>query len=382
MHTYSHMKVKVDIDTKVFIRFALVVLGFWLGIMAIYRVRGALVLLGISLFLALALNPPVSRLARRLPGNSRVGATAIAYLFVVALLGGFLLLIVPPVIEQSARFADTVPGLIDKASENRAVFENFITRYGLEDTVDNAIESAKEQASSVAANLGNTIVGGAGTLLSGVANLVFVLVLAFLMLIEGPAWLSRLWGLYEDNDKLERHKSLVTRMNRIVTGFVNGQLAVAAIAGVCTLVVLLTLSATVGLPANLAVPLAVIIFFCGMIPMIGATIGATIVALVLLFNSPIAALIFLIYFIIYQQIENNFISPTIQSKNVEISALMILAAILIGINLGGLLGGIVAIPIAGCLRVLLIDQLEYARKKRERDESNPVKKLIKRAKEA
>lgn len=381
-HTKVHMKVKVDIDTRVFIRFVLVFLGFALALLAIYKSRGALMLLAISLFLALALNPPVSKIARQLPGNSRVGATAIAYLVVLTLLGGFLVLIVPPVIEQSAKFADTVPDLIDEAYSNRYIFNDFIERYGLSDTVDNAVESAKSQATSVAANLGNILVSGFGTLLGGIANLIFVLVLTFLMLIEGPTWMNRVWGLYEDSSKLERHRSLVRRMYRIVTGFVNGQVTVAAIAAVSTLIVLLTLSTTLGLPANIAVPLAVIIFFTGIIPMIGATLGAILVSLVLLFNSPTAALIFIIYFIVYQQIENNFISPTIQAKNVELSALMILVAILIGINLGGLLGGVVAIPVAGCLRVLWLDQLEYARKKRIKDEINPVKKLIKKAKAA
>jgi predicted PurR-regulated permease PerM len=117
-----------------------------------------------------------------------------------------------------------------------------------------------------------------------------------------------------------------------------------------------------------------------MIPMIGATIGAVLVGLVLLFNSPMAALIFILYFVVYQQIENNFISPTIQSKNVELSALSILAAILIGITLGGLLGGIIAIPVAGSLRVLLLDQLDESRKKRLKDQTNPVKKLIRKRK--
>lgn len=376
------MKVKVDIETRVFIRFVMVVLCVGLALLAVYKSRSALILIGLSVFLALALNPPVAKLAKQLPGNSRVGATAIAYLAVLAVLGGFLVLVVPPVVEQSAKFADTVPDLIDQANSQRYIFDDFIHRYSLEDTVDNAVASAKEQASSVAANLGNILVGGVGTLLNGVANLLFILVLTFLMLIEGPAWLQRMWGLYEDSDKLERHRKLVHRMYKVVTGFVNGQLAVAAIAAVATLVVLLTLSATLGLPANLAVPLAVVIFFGGMIPMVGATLAAVLVSFVLLFNTPVAALIFLIYFIIYQQIENNFISPTIQAKSVELSALMILVAILIGVSLGGLLGGVVAIPVAGCLRVLLIDQLDHARKKRMLDDVNPVKKLLNKAKNA
>lgn len=373
------MKVKIDIETRVLVRLLLVVIAFGLGLVILYQIRSALVLLAIALFLALALNPPVSKIAKTLPRVNRVGATALAYVIVLVLLGGFLVMIVPPVIEQSSRFASTVPSLIDEASKNKSVFDDFIQRYNLETTVDSALESAKSQASSIATNLGNSLVSGAGTLLGGLASMVIVLVLAFLMLIEGPMWLQRLWGLYEDQDTLERHRSLVQKMYRIVTGFVNGQLAVATIASVCTLVAILAMSVTIGLPANLAVPLAVIIFITDMIPMIGSTIGGALVALVLLFNSPIAAGIFLVYFLIYQQIENNFIGPTIQAKSVDLSALLILVAILIGGTFGGLLGALIAIPVAGCLKVLWLDQLEHAQKKRNVGSKNPLKKLVKKA---
>ena len=355
---------KIDIDTATFVRFGLVILGFVVALLIIYKTRSAITILGVSLFLALALNPPVSMIAKRLPSNSRVGATAIAYLVVITLLGGFLFMVVPPVIEQTAKFAQTVPSLIDDAAKNKSVFDDFLVRYGLEDTADSAIQNAKDQASSVASNLGNLIVGGAGALFSGIANLLFVLVLAFLMLIEGPGWLRKLWGMYQDPELLERHRNMVYKMYRVVTGFVNGQLTVAAIAAACTLVTILILSTAVGLPANLAIPLAAVVFVSGMIPMVGATIGGTLVVLVLLFNSPFAALVFAIYFIIYQQIENNFIAPTIQAKSVELSALTILSAIVIGVTLFGLLGGIISIPIAGCLRVLFLDYLEHSRKVR------------------
>lgn len=373
------MKVKIDIETRVFVRLLLVVVGFGLALVILYKIRSALVLLSIALFLALALNPPVSKLAHIMPRLNRVGATALAYIMVLLLLGGFLVVVVPPVVEQSSRFASTVPNLIDEANKNRSVFDDFIHRYNLEPTIDSAVESAKVQASSIATNLGNSLVSGAGTVLGGLASVVIVLVLAFLMLIEGPTWLRRLWGLYRDEDKLERHRTLVQRMYRIVTGFVNGQIAVSTIAAVCTLIAILALSVTVGLPANLAIPLAVIIFFTNMIPMIGSTIGGGLVSLVLLFNSPLAAGVFLVYFLIYQQIENNFIGPTIQSKSVDLSALLIVTAILIGGTFGGLLGALIAIPVAGCLKVLWLDQLEHARKKRDTPLKNPIKKLAKRA---
>ncbi|MFS8118504.1 MAG: AI-2E family transporter, partial [Microcoleus sp.] len=163
--------------------------------------------------------------------------------------------------------------------------------------------------------------------------------------------------------------------------YVNGQIFIAGIASTAALSVLLILSWVFQLSFNLALPLAVIVFLCGMIPMIGATLSAIIVTLVLLFSSVTAAVIFLIYFIIYQQIENNFISPTIQARSVELSALGILSAILIGVTLFGLLGGIIAIPVAGCLRVLLIHYLEHARNERN-ERRTPLGKLVSKIKES
>ncbi|MBC7746927.1 AI-2E family transporter [Pedobacter sp.] len=377
------MKVKIDIDTNTFIRFGLVILGFVAAILIILKTQSALTTIGISVFLALALNPPVSMISHRLPGKSRVGATAISYLLVISILAGLLFLVVPPVVQQSSKFAQTVPQLIDQAATQQRVAESFIERYGLSDQVDKAVANAKDQASTIAASLGTTLVDSAGAFFGGAATLLFILVLTFLMLIEGPMWMKQIWGLYTDSVKLERHKRVVHKMYRVVTGYVNGQMLVALISSTCTLVTILILSALFPLPANLAVPLAAIIFLTGLIPMIGATLGAILVALVLALNSVAAAIIFVIYFIVYQQIENNLISPTIQSKTVELSALMVLSAVLIGISLFGILGGIISIPIAGCIRVLTVNYLEHTRELREAKKTkNPVAKLINKAKSA
>ena len=375
------MKVKIDIDTRTFVRFGLVALGFFVVLLVIYKTRSALTTIALSFFFALALNPPISKIAKRMPGNSRVGATAIAYVLVMALLAGFVVTVVPPVIEQSAKFAETVPGLIDKVDEQRYVIDDFVHRYGLEDEVDAAINNVKNQSASAASNIGNSLVGGVGAVFNGAATLLFIFVLTFLLLVEGPAWQRRVWGLYRDPEKLKEHRSLVHKMYRVVTGFVNGQMLVAIIAATCTLATLLILSAVFPLSANLALPLSALIFLTGLIPMIGATLGAIIVTLVLLLNDFGAAVTFLVYFIVYQQVENNFISPTIQSKTVELSAFAILSAILIGVTLFGLLGGLISIPIAGCLRVLTIHLLEQNRKEREK-RSNPIGKLVAKVKEA
>jgi len=130
-------------------------------------------------------------------------------------------------------------------------------------------------------------------------------------------------------------------------------------------------------PSNLALPTVAIAFTLSLIPMFGATIAGVLIALLLAFNDVTAGIIFAGYFIIYQQIENNFISPTIQSRKVELSALAVLASVTIGLYVFGLAGGIISIPIAGCLKVLLEDYLERAKKNRA-ESKKPLNKLVKK----
>lgn len=375
------MKVKIEIETQTFVRFILVVVGFVLILASINLAMGALITIGVALFLALALNPPVTALAKKLPGKSRVGATAIAYLIVVSLLGGLLFLIVPPIVEQTAKFADSVPSLVDKAASQKPIFDDFIQRYNLQSAVDDAFASIKDQAAQLSAQIGTQAVGIVTGAFGWLVNLVFVLVLGFFMLIEGPMWMRMIWDLYEDEDKLKLHKNSVEKMYRVVTGFVNGQISVAAIGGsfVFLTVFVMSFFPGLGVPANLALPLAVIVFILELIPMVGAPLATILGGLILLLNSTTAALLFVLIYIVYQQIENNLIAPHIQSKNVELSVLWILMALVIGTSVFGLIGGLISIPIAGCVRILLIDYLDYRKNQRKKKEPKGLAKLIKNA---
>lgn len=375
------MKMKVEIETQTFVRFWLVVIGFVAAIGAIFLARGALITIGIALFLALALNPPVTALAAKLPGKSRVGATALAYLIVVTLIGGILFLVVPPIIGQTAKFTASVPSLIDKATSQKPLLDNFIKQYNLTDAVNKAIETVKDQATQASTQLGTVLVGVVTGTFGWLLNLFFVLVLGFFMLIEGPYWMKRIWDLYDDQEKLERHRNSVEKMYRVVTGFVNGQIAVASIGAGFVFLTLLVMSffPSLNIPTNLALPLAVIVFVMELIPMVGATLATVITGLILLLNSTMASLLFVVFYLVYQQLENNFISPHIQSKHVELSVLWILMALLIGSSIFGIIGGLISIPIAGCLRILLMDYLDYTKKQREKKTPKGLAKLVKRA---
>lgn len=356
------MKVRIEIETKTFVRFWLVVIGFVLALGAIYIAREAIIAIGIAAFLAIALNPPVSKIAKSLPGNSRVGATAIAYVTVVAIIIGFIILIIPPIVQQSSRFIKTLPDTVNQFSTQTKVVDDAITKYGLEEQYKEAVETVQHEVSNSLSAAGKIVVGSVGSALNTVVVTIIVLVLTFLMLIEGPGWMNRVWRLYEDDKKLKRHRDLFKKMYKVVTGYVNGQVVVAGIAATVSLVGVLILSSLFPLPVNLAIPIAVVVFFTGMIPMFGATIGGTIATILLALNDFWAAAVFIVFFFVYQQIENNFISPVVQSKTVELSALSVLVAITIGLSLFGILGGLIAIPIAGCLRVLFLDHLERRQK--------------------
>ena len=372
------MKVKIEIDTKTFVRFWLVVIGFAFAILAIYSASAALILIGIALFLALALNAPVSFLAKHLPGKSRVGGTAIAYILVVVILAVVVFLVIPPIVQQTAKFVDTVPGIVDGVINQWHGLSQLVEKYHLQPQVDSALESLKNNTIGIATSAGQNLVSGIGSVFSVIASTFLVLVLSFLMLIEGPTWLNRLWGVYNDEERMEQHRRLVHRMYNVVTGYVGGQLTVSAIGAVCAGITVFVLSLFFQeVPSNLALPTVAIAFTLSLIPMFGATIGGVLVSLLLAFNSLTAGIIFAVYFIIYQQIENNFISPAIQSKRVELSALTVLVSVTIGIYVFGLLGGIISIPVAGCVKVLLENYLARAKQNREKSEK-PLAKLVKK----
>lgn len=371
------MKVKIEIDTRTFVRFWLVVIGFAFAILAIYSARTALIIIGVAFFLALALNAPVSYLAKYLPGRSRVGGTAIAYVLVVALLGAFVVLVVPPIVQQTAKFVETVPALVDTATTQWKGLGDVIAKYHLQPQVDSAVASIKNNATGWAASAGQNVLSGLGSLLSLVVSGFLVLVLSFLMLVEGPMWLRRIWGVYNDEERMERHRRLTARMYSVVTGYITGQLTVSAIGAALSGIVVFILSLFFNVPANLALPTVAIAFTLSLIPMFGATIAGVLISLLLLFNDAGAGVVFVVYFILYQQVENNFISPTIQSKKVELSALAVLVSVTIGLYVFGLAGGIISIPIAGCIKVLLEDYLVRAKENRK-ESDKPLTKLVKK----
>lgn len=375
------MKVKIEIDTRTFVRFWLVVIGFALAGFAIYSASTALIIICSSLFFAIALSIPVNRLAKILPSKSRVLSTALSYVAVIIVLGAFTFLVIPPIVEQTVKFAQTVPDLVDSAAKQYSVVDDVVNKYNLKPEVDKAVSSVKNSTTQFATNVGSAFLSILGSFLSLMVSMILVLVLTFLMLVEGPVWLKLLWGIYNDQDRMEAHKNILNRMYGVVKGYIVGQLSVSAIAGFTAGMVVFLLTLALNVPTSLIIPTAAIIFILSLVPMFGGIAGAVIVGFFLALNDWTAAVIFLAFYVVYQQIEANYISPKIQSKQIDLSPLAILIAVTIGLYLFGMVGGIISIPIAGCIKVLVEDYFVRAKKNRIKSEK-PINKFIKKLKAA
>lgn len=357
-------KVEVTVSNRTILRVLALVFGSLLLLAAIRQAAHALTLIFTAFFLTLALNAPVHWIAQRLPGKrrgSRTLATAISFFLVVIVLGVFLVSIVPPLVRQTSSFIESIPELIDDLRNPDTTLGRYVDRYNLHEQIDSLSSQATEWAKNVSGSAVDTVSRVGSTLVS----LLTVLVLTFMMLIEGPRWIRTARRLTPDHK--EAHiETLARSMYRVVKGYVNGQVLLAAIAAVLILPVLLIMD--VGYPFALMV----VVFFCGLIPLVGHTIGAIIVSLVALLTSPIAGLVVFAYYVLYQQIENYAVQPKIQSNSTDMSPLLVFASVVIGVSFSGLLGGLVAIPLAGCLRILMLDYLRR-RNLIETDEIKVVK---------
>jgi predicted PurR-regulated permease PerM len=216
--------------------------------------------------------------------------------------------------------------------------------------LQNQIDDFSNQLSERVKNATPAAVSTLGKVGSSLFSVLAILALTFMMLIEGPRWM-RLFERFVHPADRQRVNGIASDMYNVVKGYVNGQVTLALIAS------LMLLPALIVLHVSYPVALVVVVFICGLIPMVGHTIGAIIVTLVALFHSPFSAVAILAYYILYQQIENYIIQPRIQANSTNMSPLLVFASVVIGVNFGGLFGGLVAIPVAGCLRILMLDYM-------------------------
>ena len=342
-------EVEVTVSNRTVFRVLVMVLLSVVFFAAIQKATPALVLLFTAFFLALALNAPVNWIASRLPGKKRGNrtlGTAISFIAVIALLFGFFASFVPPLVMQTGAFLESAPQLVQDLRSEDSPAGTFVRDNNLEGRVD----QLSEQLSGRLDNIGGAALSTVSAIGSSLFATITVLVLTFMMLVESANW-KRIAKEFVPNKRRDHVQGLMRDMYKVIKGYVNGQVLMAAVAAMLLVVPMIILD------IKYPIALMVIVFICGLIPMVGHTIGMIIVTTVALFTSLFSAIAILTFYVLYQQIENYIIQPRVQSNATKMSPLLVFTSVIIGVNFGGLLGGLVAIPLAGCIRILVLDYL-------------------------
>lgn len=305
------------------------------------------VLIIISLFLAMGLNPTVEALqARKLKRGSAVAIVVASALLLVSL---FVLVVIPPVFTQANELIDGAPQLID-ALRNNSTLSELNSQYGVIDTLEKKFQSLISDGQIFTGAFGG-VVGVGRTVLSGAFSALTVMVLTLYFLSSLPS-VTKIFYRLAPASRRERVSKIGDAIISRVGAFVGSQVLIAALAAIFVFFLAL------GLNLPYAAALGMVILFVALIPLVGHFIGASIVILVALTQSPTKALLALILYTLYVQIENYVITPRIMKRSLSIPGLVTIVAALLGTSLLGLVGGLLAVPIAAAI-LLIMDEVVF-----------------------
>lgn len=301
------------------------------------NVIGLLVVAG---FCAIVLTPSVDYLERK--GMRRSMSTIIVFLLGLGLLAGMLTLFIQPIVREVNDFIDDFPQFVENAREGRGAVGRLVQRFD----IDTYIEENQAQWQDSLSNAGAPALSVVRRVAGGLFAFLTILVLTFLMVLEGPKLTSSSLKVIGTQHR-ERVRHIAADCAKAVTGYMAGNLLISVVAGVTTFVFL----TVVGVP--FAGVLGLWVAFADLIPLVGATLGAIPTIGVAFLASPGKGIAALIFYIFYQQLENHILQPTIMSRTVAINPLAVLVSVLVGVQLFGLVGALLAIPVAGVLQVVI-----------------------------
>ena len=304
----------------------------------------------IAILLAAALNPAVEAFERR--GLSRLLASSLVFVLTLAVLIGIGFLVIPPLISQVADFIEAVPDFIDDITRGRGPLGFLQDDYQIVDRVREAIE--KEGPAGVL-GLSEPLLDVVRSVVTAVIGVITVTFLTFFMLLEGPRVIERTLALLPDPTRA-RYERVGREVYRTMSGYVSGNLLISLVAGIASTVVLFAVG------SDYAIALGLLVAILDLIPLAGATLAAIIVSTVVLIETDwVRCLIVVAFFVGYQQLENHVLQPLVYGRTVQLSPLAVLCAELIGAELAGILGALIAIPVAGSLLAIGRELLVYRR---------------------
>ena len=300
----------------------------------LWQVRGPIVWVLIAAMLATALAPPIDRLARHMP---RFLAIVIVYIALVLIPVGLLLLAIPPLVTEASNLIQSLPNLIQDLQNTLQSNKQLASLLADFDPLD----ELKKQASSIPSRLSDVagVIGSIG--LGAINSLVAattIIILSIFFVSSGGAGIRRAIDLYGGERRALLHR-VSQRTGRAIAAYFAGTLLIALVAGLTSYAVM----ALLGIPY--ATALAVLCGVASLIPMFGATIAGIFVGLIAALTSGwTVVLIWTIWQVVYQQLENNLVQPQIQKRTVSVPPVATVIGVLFGSSLLGVLGAIIAIP--------------------------------------
>jgi predicted PurR-regulated permease PerM len=318
-------------------------IAFQLG-MAALRLSQVWVLILVSMFLALGLNPLVEWLCRR--GLRRGGAIAVVFVGFIALFALFVGALVPPLVEQGTAFVDNAPKFIDQLGNNELV-RRLDEQFGILDQLQ------KLASANMATQVFGGLLGVGRAVVSALFSALTILVLTLYFLGSLPSIKNAAYKLVPSSRRA-RVRHLGDQVIQTVGGFVAGQTTVASIAGVTTYVFLFVLSKIMEAPllGEYSLALALVVALFDLVPLVGAIAGAVVVSIVGLADSVTAAVICAAFYTVYQQIENYVVAPRIMRRSLNLDPMITIISALIGGTLFGVVGALVAIPMGAAAVII------------------------------
>jgi predicted PurR-regulated permease PerM len=322
------------------------------AIYALDRLSHIVTLLVVSLFIAVVLAPAVDQLVRRFRFRRGL-AVFVVFLAGIIAFSAMTFAFVRPIVDQSRDFVDDFPTFVEDAKAGRGRVGELVKRYKLDDFVDENQNRLKEARKE----LGSRAVPLASTVASSVAATLTVLVLSILMLMSGPGIQKLMLDAIDDPVRRERVRRVGSDASLALTRYMAGNLIISVFAGGASYIALWA----AGVPFKEV--LALWVAFADLIPLVGATLGAVPAVLVAFLHSTTAGIIVLIFFILYQQFENHVLQVTVMSRSVRLNPLAVLVSVLVGVEMFGILGALLAIPVAGVLQVIAVDLVAEHRRR-------------------
>ena len=294
-------------------------------------------------FFAVILTPPVDFLVRKLRFR-RALATLLVFLVGLGLFSAMMYAFVRPIVDQSQEFVDNFPRYVTDAKEGRGPVGDLVTRYDLDERVEENQDRLRETLNELGRNSVDILRSVGNAVAAGLT----IFVLAFLMILQGPDMVRVVQNTLSPPTR-ERVSRVAADCAKSVTGYMAGNLLISVIAGLATFVWLFV----VGVPFRGV--LALWVAFADLIPLVGATLGAVPAVLVAFLHSTTAGIATIAFFVAYQQFENHVLQVTIMSRTVKLNPLAVLVSVLVGVELFGILGALLAIPAAGIVQVIVRD---------------------------